>query len=324
MLNEIIACISSYQNITIYPHQQADGDALGSAFGLKQLLADRYPEKTIRVLGNHTKDNGRMFPYFDEASDDFIRSSLAIVVDTANHERVDDGRYVLAKQSIKIDHHPGDDNYADINYVFPNVSSTAELVVGLAKAMYPNKPIPKDAATYLYAGVMSDTMSFSTASTNPASLEAAHYLATQGVNLAEVAYYFRAKSIEVYGFITELRSHLVIENNRFAYVIVNKEMYRKYGLRLEDIKGNVSEFSRIEGLLVWCIFLEQEDEVFQFQGSLRSRHVTINDIANQFHGGGHKFAAGVKLTSHAEVLACIDALRQRIQEEQYEETNIPL
>ena len=35
-----------------------------------------------------------------EVSDEFIASSLAIVLDTPNESRVDDNRYKLAKESI--------------------------------------------------------------------------------------------------------------------------------------------------------------------------------------------------------------------------------
>lgn len=326
MLSTILATIEAHSHITIYPHQQADGDALGSTFGLKTILLERYPDKTIKVLGNHTKDNGRLFPLFDEAEDEEIANSLALILDTANAQRVDDLRYALAKVKIKIDHHPGDDNYGDINYVHPEVSSTAELIVSLAKELLGEERMSTKAATYLYAGLLSDTMSFSTASTSAKSLEAASYLANCGVNLVEVAYYFRAKSLAVYQFITELRSRMIVENNHFVYVIVPKEMYLKYDLTYEDVKGNVSEFSRIEGLLVWAIFLEQpgDNEVFLYQGSLRSRYVGINDVANDFHGGGHKYAAGVKLTDMEEVMRCVDALRQRIKEANSNETEISI
>lgn len=324
MLDQIIDQIIRFDHIVIVAHQHADGDALGSCFGLRTVLRDQFPEKAIMVMGQHTKDNGTMFPLFDEVSDAFIEQSLAIVLDTANAQRVDDPRFKSASYIIKMDHHPSREEYGNLNYVRSEVSSASELVVALARQLAGDALISKEAATYLYAGVMSDTMSFSTNSTNASSLETASYLARCGVNLEEVAYHFRAKSLPVFQLITEMRTKLVIEENKLAYVIVTKEMYRKYDLTFEDVKGNVGEFSRILGLFIWCVFIEQDDAAYPYQGSLRSRYVGVNDIAAKFRGGGHVYAAGVKLESIDEVYALIGCLRDRIKEGKNNETEFSI
>lgn len=324
MLDQIIAKIAEFDRIIIVAHQHADGDALGSCFGLRTVLREFYQNKEILVMGKHTKDNGTMFPLFDEIKDDLIAESLAVVLDTANAERVDDARFAQAKFVIKIDHHPSREEYGNLNYVRPEISSTSELVTDLARQLAGETLISKEAATYLYAGVMSDTMSFSTNSTNASALETASYLARCGVKLEEVAYHFRAKELPVYQLITEMRSKLVIEEGKLAYVIVTKEMYRKYDLTFEDVKGNVGEFSRILGLYIWCVFIEQEDATYPYQGSLRSRYVGINDIAAKFRGGGHVYAAGVKLAGIDEVYALIGCLRDRIKEGKKNETEFSI
>ena len=49
-----------------------------------------------------------------------------------------------------------------------------------------------------------------------------------------------------------------------------------------------------------------------YDGSLRSKHVTINDIAEQFHGGGHANACGVKDLSEEDLENLLDKLYERI------------
>ena len=57
MFSEILAKIRENDIITIYPHVSPDGDALGSCFGLKELLVHMFPEKKIYVLGENCKFN---------------------------------------------------------------------------------------------------------------------------------------------------------------------------------------------------------------------------------------------------------------------------
>ena len=59
----------------------------------------------------------------------------------------------------------------------------------------------------------------------------------------------------------------------------------------EFVMGGVHEF------LAWALFTEKKKDEFgqpRFNGSLRSQHTQITDIAMKYHGGGHRYACGVK------------------------------
>ena len=64
----------------------------------------------------------------------------------------------------------------------------------------------------------------------------------------------------------------------------------------------------IKGSLIWIAFIEGEKEI---RVRLRSRFVKINDLAEQYRGGGHACAAVATLLSKAEMkelIAKADAL----------------
>lgn len=43
-----------------------------------------------------------------------------------------------------------------------------------------------------------------------------------------------------------------------------------------------------------CLHRKKENNIIEYDGSLRSKTISINEIAQRFNGGGHKNACGVK------------------------------
>ena len=75
--------------------------------------------------------------------------------------------------------------------------------------------------------------------------------------------------------------------------------------------GGVDEFE------AWALFTEKEKDAQGnriYNGSLRSKNKTINDIANKYHGGGHRFACGVKGLTQETIQTLLQDLSQRTSE----------
>ena len=92
--------IQNAQIITIFRHTNPDCDAVGAQFGLKNWIQDNWPEKKVYALGYDHPNQG-VWPESDSVEDEVIAQSLAIVVDTANRERVDDQRFEKARLIFK-------------------------------------------------------------------------------------------------------------------------------------------------------------------------------------------------------------------------------
>ena len=317
MFEHIIHEIEKANIITIYPHQSPDGDALGSCFGMKELLKYKYPNKEVYVLGleGSIRDTS-FFPSFDCVPIDTIKNSLALAIDTANIERVDEQNVRLAKKIIKIDHHPDREPYGDISYVDDKMSSCAEIICQFGRELYQEERFPLMAARYLYGGLFTDTMGFTTSSANAHSLETASYLASYGLNLNEISYLLTSRDYVNYNYVSQVRSLATVEGACLV-AIISKDVYEKCGLQFDDATGCVSEFAKIRGLKVWAIFVEADDPTvrgFAYIGSLRSRDCIVNDIAYNHHGGGHTVAAGCKAMSKEELDEIISELKQRANE----------
>ncbi|MBR3840667.1 MAG: bifunctional oligoribonuclease/PAP phosphatase NrnA [Erysipelotrichales bacterium] len=312
MFKDIIEAIEAEPIITIYPHTSPDGDALGSCFGFRELLKAKYPSKEIYVLGQHSKDEGEYFPCFDDVDDETIKKSLALSLDTANFGRVDEPRIKLAKKIIKIDHHPDREPFGDISYVDDTMSSCCEIIALIGKELYGNEKFPYDAARYLYSGLLTDTMGFSTSNSNAHSLETGAFLVSHGLNMNEISYQLTSKDITIYNYITKVRSAAVIEG-KFLSAVIKKELYQESGLSFDEAKNCVSEFVKVRGLTVWSLFVENDNpnDDYKYQGSLRSRDVICNDIAYNHNGGGHLVAAGCKIKDDEELEVILKELRER-------------
>ena len=52
MFKEVLQAIEAYDTIIIHRHNRPDGDAMGSQLGLKHLILENYPHKTVYAVGD--------------------------------------------------------------------------------------------------------------------------------------------------------------------------------------------------------------------------------------------------------------------------------
>lgn len=293
MYQKLEELIKKYENIIIYRHEFADPDALGSQFGLKVLLEDNYQKKVYAVGKNVKTLSGVLFPLSDEVSEEIIKKSLVIVLDTANSARIDDGSYELGKEIVKIDHHPLIEKYATYSYVDTKACATSYLIGEIAQQL--KMKMSSQAATYIYAGIIGDTGRFLHDNTNADVFALAAYLCNCGANIQDVYEQMYSRTIaetKLTGFI--LKNFVVKE--RIAYYILEEKDYLQYDLAFEKAKEYVNTLASIDGVDVWTSCTYNPETGF-YHVSLRSRKVVVNTVAQDFGGGGHKFAAGLKVRS---------------------------
>jgi len=300
--------------ICVFRHLVPDADALGSQWGLVQWLKETYPAKQIYALGETTDSNSHFFPSSDVVSDEIISQSLAIVLDTANAKRVDDGRFTLAKMIIKIDHHPQVDDYAMKSFVDDYFAATCEMIATFLKSVV-SKPLSKTVATYLYAGLLTDTLNFSTNNTSAKTLRIASYLAQSDISFTAINEQLFAISREEFLFSNYIRSQAVFRPCGLVYVFITLKMLHEFNITPVAAKERITDFGLVREFEVWVLFIEvAKDEVSYYNGSIRSKHVIINDIAARYNGGGHRHAAAVKGCTMIEAQTILDELCQRLQE----------
>ena len=123
--------------------------------------------------------------------------------------------------------------------------------------------------------------------------------------------------LEGFRFATYLRSRVQLIDGHLAYVILRRKDLQEWHLSASSARNRIDELGHVKEFAVWAMFTQHDDGQELFDGSLRSKAVTINDIAEKYHGGGHKNASGVKNLSEADINQILQDLDARIQDEHH-------
>jgi len=291
-MEKILEKIKEFNTIIIHGHGRPDGDCIGSQYGLYHILKASFPNKNIYVTGEvseYVSFVGR--PTL--VDDNLFKDALSICVDCSRKDRLSDGRIDNAKYTIKIDHHPAEDQYAMYNYVDTDAPACAQIIMEFYLKFKNELKITKEAATALYVGISTDTGRFKFDSVTAKTFNIAAELLNCGVDIAYVDNHLSVESLESLKLKGWCLSNFKMTENGFAYIIMNRATIEEFGVSDEDAAAQVSTISTIDTAPVWAIFVEYPGNEIRIR--LRSRGPVINELAGKYEGGGHPKAAGAKL-----------------------------
>ena len=303
--SKIYKQIKKFDTIVIARHIGPDPDALGSQFGLKEIILNTFPQKNVHCVGVSVSKFKFMgtTSKFDES---WYDNALLIVCDTPDIKRVDGIDPTKFKYKIKIDHHPAVDNYCDIEFVDDTACSASQLILELAFAT--RLKINEKAAANLYLGIISDTNRFMYSYTTDKTFSLVSKLIKKTkldfTSLYDNLYMHPYKEVKFQGYLFD---HITITSNGFGYIVLSEEVLKEYGMDSSTASNMVSSFNYIEELYSWVIF-SYDKANDTIRGSIRSRGPVVNEIASHFNGGGHAMASGVRVKTMDEVNKLIEEL----------------
>ena len=313
----ILDKIKEYDKIFIFRHMRMDGDCVGATKGLQAVLKLTYPQKDIRIADfQHSDYLSFMGEDNEEISDADYADALGIVLDTGTAERVSNQKFRLCKELVKIDHHIPVDDYADYTWVEEERSSACEMVAFFYQTFSDELQIDKEAATYLYTGMVTDSGRFQFRSVDGDTMRLAGMLLDQGVDTDTLYANLYLRDFNELKFKSEVYQQMQITPNGVAHIFVSKEMKETYGLTNESAGAVVSYLENIRGCLCWIAFIETDENI---RVRLRSRFAPINMIAERYRGGGHACASGATVYNREEVEALLQEADAHIR--QYKETH---
>ena len=203
--------------------------------------------------------------------------------------------YHAAKQTLCVDHHRTNAFRADYNWVEPFASSTCEVLTKfLQKAEI---AIPKNAATALYLGIVTDSNRFLYDTARADCMRTAADLIDCGADVDSI-YYSLYQNMEkdayrYQAYVVEKTKYFC--NGRVALVVGTKEDLEKYGQPEEAMEAVVDIVKNFSGVEVTAMIKEREENVQKV--SFRSKeYYDVSRLALRFGGGGHKKAAGATLS----------------------------
>ena len=296
----ILDKIKEYDKILIFRHFRPDGDAIGSTKGLQRILQLTFPEKKIYLQNNDFSDYLAFLgeedaPIFEEEYVD----ALGIVLDTGTAKRISNQKYALCKEIIKLDHHIPLESYGDYEWVEEHRSSTCEMVAAFYDAFKDELKIDKQAATYIYCGMVTDSGRFRFREVSGETLRLAGVILAQGVDTDTLFAHLYLKDFNSLKFESYVYKKMKISENGVASLFVSKKMKKKFGLSNEEASASVSYMDSIKDSLIWIAFIDSGDGSIRVR--LRSRFVTVSELGEKYHGGGHACAAGATVYSKAEM-----------------------
>jgi len=300
--------IKEYDTIVFFRHLIPDYDAFGSQMGFAQWVKDNFPNKEVHFVGeSNSKWVPNLYPE-PEVLDDVWYSThkfLAIVTDTATKARISLDATDKADYVIKIDHHPAVENYGDYNIVYPDVVSAAQLVA-LFVLSRPNKyKVSKEAARFLYSGIVGDSGRFLYPPTDGTTLAIAGALLKTEFDVQSMYDSMYAKTMND---MENLK--IVLNNTKFtkggtAYYVLSGKDLEKMNLTVGEGKIFVNQFRDVKGIYA-TISVTEDVKDNCWRVSLRSNHKRVDDIATKYEGGGHEAASGAKLNSLDQLQSLLD------------------
>lgn len=297
--------------ISIVTHPNPDGDAVGSSIGMYQILKtlgkevysivpNSFPDFLAWMEGADKCLNFEKNP--QEVTDVLAKSDLILCLDFNSLRRLNGmGDVVKATLAPKvlIDHHlyPEDDFVLQISEL--KVSSTCELVYHIVKELGLQSLLKVGAAEALYAGIMTDTGSFSYSSSSPATFQVVAELIMLNIDkdkIHQTVYNtFSEERMRLMGYCLNEKM-VVFREHKTAYIALTIKELNKFKHRSGDTEGLVNLPLSIKDVNFSVLFTEQTDGSVKL--SLRSKgEFSVNEFSRRyFYGGGHKNAAGGRIS----------------------------
>lgn len=298
--NSVIDALKNSNNVAIFVHINPDGDCLGSASALKEALLKLNKTADIYCDDEMISSNYNFIKHVTEINKpQNTNYDLAVAVDCSDLNRL--GKlselFKSIKNTIKIDHHKTQDNFAKIN-IIEHVSSCCLILYYYLNELL-NKEFNEHIACSLYAGIASDTGSFLHSNTTYLEHEIAGRLLKYNFNLEELNYMlFKRRSLEQIMLLKIAYNNIKFySDNKIAIIYLTKKDFTSTNTKRSDTTGITDIVTNIDGVQVGVTISEERKGLFSC--SFRSKgNVDVSLVAEKFGGGGHERAAGCNIFGH--------------------------
>ncbi|MFA6308536.1 MAG: bifunctional oligoribonuclease/PAP phosphatase NrnA [Clostridia bacterium] len=306
MINRIIEEIKKAKRIAILPHVSADGDSIGSSIALSLAINKSGKESKIfteeEIAQNYSFLEGAkdIEVYIKKPAQNY---DLVITIDCGDIERLGSRCEIFknTNNTVNIDHHPTNTEFAFINYVQTNAAAAGEIIYQIIKLM--GIEFDKDISESLYVAIASDTGGFRFSNTTSVTHQIASDLLNNGINVADISHTIfdtitleKAKLIAV-----AINSIEIFKKGKVAFITINKDVFESTGALDEDTEGIVNIGRNIDGVEVSVLFRQLNNNETKL--NMRSKsYLDVSVIASLYKGGGHKRAAGATVTKPIDEL----------------------
>jgi phosphoesterase RecJ-like protein len=303
--DQISELLTSAEVIVIMQADNPDGDSLGSALALEQILGDMGKEPYL-YCGVHIPDYLHHLPGWDRVSNELPANfDLAIIVDTSANSlfetlnKSSDRSKLNHKPCIVLDHHPVEPDipYATV-VLSPRAVATGEVIYELAQQL--DWPLQPPAKNMIAVSIMSDSLGLTSEGTSARSIHIIGELVESGVSIAELENERRElmrKDPDIVVYKGELLQRIeYFADGRIAIIHIPWEEIEKYSHAYNPSMLVIDDMRFTTGVDVAIAFKTYKDN--KITGKIRCNFgkTIAADLAKHFGGGGHPYASGFKLS----------------------------
>jgi phosphoesterase RecJ-like protein len=322
--------IADAKKILVIQAENPDGDSLGSALALEEILGAQG-----KIVALHCPVQIptylRHISGWDRVELDFaFDADIAVIVDTSSKILLSKTLAIPGAQNffetklvIVLDHHVGvePDLPFPTEYIASDTAvATGELIYDLATAE--KWTINATAATDLFISIQADSLGLTTAATTAASFEACASLVKFGANPAEIEEKRRElmkKKPEILRYKGQLIERIEYFNDgRTALVHVPFDEIQAYSNDYNPTMLVLDEMRLVIGVDVAIGVKTYPDG--KLTGKLRANIPVSHFVAKFFGGDGHPYAAGFRIYESyeeflPELIQCLDKVYQEYDAE---------
>lgn len=304
-ITKINEFIKARRKIVVLQADNPDGDSLGSALALEQILHEMGKEPILYCgvdIPHYLKYLAGWDRVVSELPSDFDAS---IIVDTSadslfeNLEKSGQKAWVASKPVLIIDHHATAStiNWATIIWNKTAVA-TAEVIYELAKEL--GWPLNLVAKEHLAAAILSDSLGLTSEAVTARSIHMIGEFVEDGVVLAKLDSRRREvgrKTAEILRYKGELLKRIEYsEDGRVAFITIPWGEIEKFSQDYNPSMLVLDEMRSVEGVDVAIAFKTYRDGKITAKIRCNYGKAIAQELAENFGGGGHAYASGFKIT----------------------------
>jgi len=302
--------LKARDNYLILTHKRPDGDTIGSAAGLCELL--RALGKTAWML--ESRDATSLFTGYlagRTAPADFIPDTVVSVDVAALDLLPPNAQPYRDRICLAIDHHPSQEFFASETCLEADKAACGEIIWKICGELGVMNPA---VAAPLYVAVSTDTGCFVYGNTTPHTHRVAAALMEQGIPYRELnKKHFRTKSLKrlrLEGLILE--SMHLYRGGSLAVAPVSLDLMAQAEATDDDAEDIAAFAGQIEGVRYSATIREREPGLCKISLRTSSDDLNASRACARLGGGGHAAASGCVVHGSMEeaeraILAAIEA-----------------
>jgi bifunctional oligoribonuclease and PAP phosphatase NrnA len=298
-LNDVI---SSADNILVIQAENPDGDSLGSALALEEILGN-LGKKVSMYCAVDVPKYLRYMPGWDRVSNEMPKNFDTIILVDASALNLLEKTYKLHANKLQhkafviIDHH---ENKLDItettHYISdPKAVSAGEMIYVIADEL--SWDISTNASYFIASSMISDSGNFVYEKTSAKTFRIMADLLKKGLDLQALHRDRRAsdiKPVEIVRYKGKLLERIqYLAKNTIAIVTIPWEEIEQYSDIYNPSELVMGDMLSTKDVKLAVSFKQYSDGTIT--GKIRSNLPIASTVATKFGGGGHKFAAGCKV-----------------------------